>query len=178
MAAADENHSSLLPGDVALASAIARATRRAVEQLHAAHPGPFCVYALATTGEALRPYLIVTPDDETRWDLPDSPFAVYGDGHLAGLEELFTERGDLFGMTPADADAEYSTRLASMESALRSLDDDGLFGTGDARRQVLLLVTTMPPDASDAAVARRLNQPGRLMTAWLEEASEGGAAAR
>lgn len=73
--------------DPALTAEIVRGTRLAVQQLHDEHPGPFCVYALATSGEALRPYLIVTPDDATRWDLPDSPFAVYGDEHLAGLEE-------------------------------------------------------------------------------------------
>jgi len=165
-------------GDAALTAAIARTTRRAVEQLHAEDDGPFCVYALATSGEALRPYLVVTPAGETRWDLPDSPFAVYGDEHLASLEDLFTARGDLFDMSPADAATEHDLRLASMESALHALDAEGLFGTGVAREQVLLLVTTMPPDETDAAFARRLNPVGPLLTAWLDEASEGGATGR
>jgi len=118
--------------DPALTAEIVHGTRLAVQQLHDEHPGPFCVYALATSGEALRPYLIVTPDDATRWDLPDSPFAVYGDEHLAGLEELFTARGDLFDMSAEQAQAEYDLRLASMEAALRALDADGLFAAGDA----------------------------------------------
>lgn len=164
--------------DPDLTAEIVRGTRLAVRQLHDAHPGPFCVYALATSGEALRPYLIVTPDDATRWDLPDSPFAVFGDEHLAGLEALFTARGDLFDMSAEEAQAEYDLRLASMESALRALDADGLFGAGDARADVLLLVTTMPPDETAAAFARRLNPVGPLLSAWLDEASEGGAGER
>lgn len=162
--------------DPALTAEIVHGTRLAVQQLHDEHPGSFCVYALATSGEALRPYLIVTPDDATRWDLPDSPFAVYGDEHLAGLEELFTARGDLFDMSAEQAQAEYDLRLASMEAALRALDADGLFGAGDARADVLLLVTTMPPDETGAETARRLNPASPLLAAWLDEAAEVGSA--
>lgn len=164
--------------DPALTAEIVHGTRLAVQQLHDEHPGPFCVYALATSGEALRPYLIVTPDDATRWDLPDSPFAVYGDEHLAGLEELFTARGDLFDMSAEQAQAEYDLRLASMEAALRALDADGLFGVGDARADVLLLVTTMPPDETGVESARRLNPASPLLASWLDEAAEVGSAER
>ena len=164
--------------DPALTAEIVHGTRLAVQQLHDEHPGPFCVYALATSGEALRPYLIVTPDDATRWDLPDSPFAVYGDEHLAGLEELFTARGDLFDMSAEQAQAEYDLRLASMEAALRALDAGGLFGAGDARADVLLLVTTMPPDETGVESARRLNPASPLLASWLDEAAEVGSAER
>ena len=160
-------------GDPALTAAISVATRRAVEQVRAEHPGPFCAFALVTTGEALRPYLTVTLDGPERWDLADSPLAIVGDEHLAAVEPLYAERGDVADRTPEAAEREYGLRLASMEAALRLLDDDGLFGTGQARERVLLLVATMPPDESDAGFARRLNPPGPLLTAWLEEASEG-----
>ncbi|UZN01631.1 DUF4303 domain-containing protein [Cellulomonas sp. S1-8] len=153
---------------------IASATRHAVEDLHAGHPGPFCVYALLTTGEALRPYLAVTLDGPERWDLPDSPFAVTGDEHLATLDTVYGRRGDLADLPPAVAETEYQVRLASMEGALRVLDGEGLFGTGAARDRVLLLVSPMPPDASDAGFARRLNASGALLDTWLAEASEGG----
>ena len=163
-------------GDPVLTAAIAVATRRAVERLRAGHPGPFCVFALVTTGEALRPYLGVTLDGPQRWDLADSPLAICGDEHLAGVEPLYAERGELHDMAPEDAEREYGLRLASMEAALRLLDGEGVFGTGQARERVLLLVATMPPDESDAGFARRLIPPGLLLTAWLEEASEGYAA--
>lgn len=159
--------------DRVLTMAIVDATRRAVEQLRAEHEGPFCVYALVTSGEALRPYLSVTLDGPDRWDLPDSPFAIYGDEHFAGLEDLYSRRGDLHRMAPDDADAEYWLRLTSMEAALRMLDAEGLFGSGRERDRTLLLVMTMPPDETDAVFARSLNPPSPLLTAWLEEASEG-----
>lgn len=159
--------------DPRLAAQIADVTRRAVEQLHAQHPGPFCLYALVTTGEALRPYLGVTLDGPERWDLPDSPFAVCGDEHLATLDGVYARLGDLADLPPADAETEYQVRLASMEAALRRLDAEGVFGTGTGRDRVLLLVTPLPPDASDARFARRLNPPGPLLDAWLEEAAEG-----
>lgn len=164
-------------GDAVLTAAIAAATRRAVEQLRAEHPGPFCTFALITTGEALRPYLGVTLDGPERWDLADSALAICGDEHLAAVEPLYAARGELRDLTEEDAEREYGIRLASMEAALRLLDGENLFGTGRARERVLLLVTTMPPDESDAGFARRLNAPGPLLTAWLEEASEGYAVA-
>lgn len=160
--------------DPDLAAQIASATRRAVEDLHAQHPGLFCVYALVTTGEALRPYLSVTLDGPDRWDLPDSPFAVAGDEHLATLDAVYALRGDLVDLPPADAEREYGIRLASVEAALRTLDEEGLFGTGAARERVLLLVTPLPPDETDAWFARRLNPRGPLLDAWLAEAAEGG----
>ncbi|MGY4644935.1 DUF4303 domain-containing protein [Cellulomonas sp. URHB0016] len=165
-------------GDPVLTAALADATRRAVGRLREEHAGPFCVFALVTTGEALRPYLSVTLDGPERWDLADSPLAIYGDEHLAGVQPLYAERGDVRDLAPQDAEREHGLRLASMEAALRLLDDEGVFGTGSARRQVLLLVATMPPDESDAGFARRLNPPGPLLTAWLGEASEGYAAGR
>ncbi|GIG39318.1 DUF4303 domain-containing protein [Cellulomonas phragmiteti] len=165
--------SAPVDGDAALTGAIAAATRAAVDGLRAAHPGPFCVVALVTTGEALRPYLSVTLDGDGRWDLADSPLAIVGDEHFAALEPLYAARGDVHALPSPDAEREYGVRLASMEAALRLLDGEGLFGVGPAREQVLLLVATMPPDESDAGFACRLNPPGPLLTAWLEEASEG-----
>ena len=146
-------------------------------QLHSQTSGPFCVYALLTSGEALRPYLSVTLHGPGRWDLADSPFAIVGDEHFAPLGRIYAERGDLSGMAPEDADAEYWRRLASMEAALHALDEEGLFGAGADRAEKLLLVSPMPPDESDAGFACRLNPPSGLLDAWLEEAAEGHPAA-
>jgi hypothetical protein len=159
--------------DPVLTAAIADATRAAVAQLHVEHPGPFCAYALVTTGEALRPYLIVTPDGPERWDLADSPYAITGDEHFAHVAALYAARGDLADLPVEEAPAEYDRRLASMEAAWCVLDAEGLFGAGAARAATLLLVATMPPDESDAGFARRLNPPGPLLDAWLAEAAEG-----
>ncbi|MBY0688266.1 DUF4303 domain-containing protein [Microbacterium marinilacus] len=159
--------------DPALTASIADATRKAITRLRSQASGPFCVYALLTSGEALRPYLSVTLHGPGRWDLADSPFALAGDEFFAPLAQVYDARGDLFDMAPADADAEYWRRLASMEAALHALDDEGFFGVGAERAQTLLLVSPMPPDHSDAGFARRLNPPGELLSAWLDEAAEG-----
>lgn len=156
-----------------LVDAIAEAARRAIVELRTEHPEEFCVYALVTVGEALRPYLTVTVQGDGRWDLADSPYAMAGDARLARTAPLFEARGELDTMDAETADREYGARLASMEEALRRLDDGGLFGAGAERGRVLLLVATMPPDETDAGFARRLNPPGPLLDAWLAEAAEG-----
>lgn len=165
---------SAAPGepDPALTEVIADAARKAITQLRSQASGPFCVYALLTSGEALRPYLSVTRHGPGRWDLADSPLAVVGDEFFAPLGRAYAERGDLRAMAPSAADAEYWRRLASMEAALRTLDEEGMFSTGVDRAQTLLLVSPMPPDGSDAGFARRLNPPSELLQAWLEEAAE------
>lgn len=157
----------------ALVEAVTEATAEAIELLRAQHPEDFCVYALVTSGEGFRPYLTATVRGEAQWDLADSPYAIVEDDILARTDPAFTARGLLRDMPREAAEAEFWRRLASMEEALRRLDGQGLFGRGEERSRVLLLVATMPPDTSDAAFARRLNPPGPLLDAWLREAAEG-----
>ena len=159
--------------DPDLTAAIKAATRSAIERLRSEEVGPFCLYALVTSGEALRPYLSITLDDSDRWNPSEGPFDVYGDEFFAPLKSIYDERGDIFDMAPDAGEAEYRVRLLSMEAALRELDESGLFGSGAEREKVLLLVTAMPPDETDAEFAQRLNPDGPLLTAWLQEASEG-----
>lgn len=158
--------------DLTLARIVAEATRAALAELAPSVREQLCAVALVTSGEALRPSLTVTVHGEDRWDLADSEQALPGDEHLAAITETWDARGFLSELDPADAEAEYVTRLATLEEALRLLDIDGAFGRGKARGRVLLLVATMPPDESDAGYARRLNPPGPLLEDWLEEAAE------
>lgn len=157
----------------ALVEAVTEATAEAIELLRAQHPEDFCVYALVTSGEGFRPYLTATVRGEAQWDLADSPYAIVEDEILARAEPAFMARGDLYDMTDDAAEEEFSRRMASMEEALRRLDNQGLFGRGEERARVLLLVVTMPPDPSEAEIGRRLNPPGPLLDAWLREAAEG-----
>ncbi|ROR93499.1 uncharacterized protein DUF4303 [Salana multivorans] len=158
--------------DARLAALVADATRAALAELPADVRAAPCAVALVTTGEGLRPYLSVTLDDDGRWDVGAGPYAVVGDAHLAAVADAWDARGHLMELDAAAADAELTTRLATMEQALRLLDVQGAFGAGDARRRTLLLVATMPPEATDAGFARRLNPAGRLLDRWLVEASE------
>ncbi|SDP08754.1 DUF4303 domain-containing protein [Lentzea jiangxiensis] len=54
-----------------------------------------------------------------------------------------------------------------METALRRLDGEGLFGVGEARAGVLVLVEVVPGGEENAPAARRLNPPGPALDAWL-----------
>lgn len=152
---------------------VAAATDEAIRRLRSEHPVDFCVFALVTSGEAYRPYLTATVHGESRWDLADSPYVLFADEVMARTEAAFNARGQLSDMDPSQAEEEYWRRLASMEAALRRLDEAGLFGTDAERAHALLLVATMPPDESDAGFARRLNPDGPLLDAWLAEAAEG-----
>lgn len=156
-----------------LVDAVAKATEEAIRELHRDHTEDFCVYALVTSGEGYRPYLAATVHGPSRWDLAEGPYDIVGDEVMARAEPAFSARGELHEMSDTDADTEFWLRLTSMEEALRRLDDGGLFGREEARSRVLLLVATMPPDESDASFARRLNPPGPLLDAWLNEAAEG-----
>ncbi|WP_454294824.1 DUF4303 domain-containing protein [Salana multivorans] len=158
--------------DAALAHIVAGATRAALTELAPSVRERLCAVALVTSGEALRPYLTVTAHGEDRWDLAGSEHALTGDEHLAAIGEVWDARGYLSEMGPAEAEAEYVTRLATLEEALRLLDVDGELGRDEARGRVLLLVATMPPDETDAGYARRLNPPGPLLDDWLDEAGE------
>lgn len=160
--------------DPGLTAVITQACRPAITELRAQHQQErFCVYALVTVGEGLRPYLAATVHGDGRWDLADSPYASVGETWLSQTEPAFRERGSIDDMTPLQWHTELNTRLASMEAALRTLDEEGLFGRGPERLEALLLVALMPPDESDAGFARRLNPPGPLLDAWLAEAAEG-----
>lgn len=165
--------------DPALTRVIAEATRSAVADLRERHPEDFHAFALLTTGEALPPYLAAASAEGTaragahRWGLPDSPYAVWGyEEHFGEVVRAFGARGDLFALADERAvDAEYATRLASMEEALRLLDAEGFFGAGAERLGVLLLAGTLPPDEGDAGAVRRLNPAGPLRDSWLREES-------
>lgn len=156
-----------------LAEAVHKAAGQAIRMLYAEHPEDFCLFALVTSGEGYRPYLAATVHGDDRWDFTLGPYDFVFDDILAQTEEDFAARGELHLMNAADAALEHERRLASLEEALRRIDADGLFGTGDDRARVLLLVATMPPDDSDAGFARRLNPRGPLLDTWLDEAAEG-----
>ena len=86
-------------GAPALVKVVSDATRHAVTRFHAERDDygeTFCVYALVTSGEGMRPYLTVTVDGPDRWNLADSPYAIVGDDWLAQTESAFSARGDLF----------------------------------------------------------------------------------
>ena len=155
-----------------LAAVLAQAVRHALQELPGQTFEHLCCLALATSGEALRPYLCLSLHGEEQWDLAGSRYAVFADQYFQDIENAWDAQGSLWDMPPVQAEAEYLDRLATMEEALRILDAEGVFGTGAQRAGRLLLVASMPPDETDTGYARRLNPPGPLLGQWLDEAAE------
>lgn len=160
--------------DPQLTAAIAEATRCAVTTLQQAHGSDFCQYCLCTTGEALRPYLSATKPGMEWWDLFDSPYALWGEEYMSKLHDVFDARCNPRSLD-ADCDAycdECDTRYCSMEEALKQLDEEGLFGTGEERKKTLIAVVVVPPDATNTERMIRLNPPSELLERWLDECDE------
>lgn len=168
-----------------LADAITEATRAAVTALFSEHPGTYYYLALITTGEAHAPFLTAwshealaaaAESEEDRemikWSYADSPIDIYGEEHFDRVRELFDRRPQIGDdMSDDDWAAEHDLRLSAMETALRRLDDEGLFDEGERRLGLVVNVEVMPPDPTNTERARRLNPPAAL-TRWLEEVAE------
>ena len=65
-------------------------------------------------------------------------------------------------------DAEWKIRVASMEESLKRLDQTEFFGTGDARKSVVVNVEVVPPDIGGYYSALRLNPKSSLLSDYLE----------
>ena len=66
---------------------------------------------------------------------------------------------------------EYEFRMDSMEKVMADLDKEGVFGSGEKRKRIVVAAEVMPPDDSNTARVLRLNAREDL-TEWLEEAAE------
>lgn len=175
------------PSHAEFVGAIARAAGSAFTELFESVDEDFYYCTLTTTGEGLRPAATAwswqaldraaaagdQPEHERqllKWSYADSPYSLIGEEYLAPLAELFARRPQPRDLDGALAEADY--RVGAMEEAMQQLVDDGTFGAGQARRNVLVLVEVMPPDSSNTERAVRLNPAGPLLEAWLDEAAE------
>jgi hypothetical protein len=176
----------MVPTESDLADAVYRAARAAVSDLFREHPDHHFYYcSLVTTGEAFGPALSAwsaealaaavkasgADAEMLKWSYADSPFCSFGEQHFQPMRALFDARPQVFDLPGDDGDAEYLLRLRAMESAMSRLDDEGLFGSGDQRLDIVINVEVMPPDTTNTERALRLNPP-RALTTWLEEAAE------
>jgi hypothetical protein len=109
------------------------------------------------------------------WGYANSPYLDFGEEHFDLVMAAFLDRDRAFA-APVEDDAwdrEYELRLAAMEGAMRTLDLEGVFGTGETRDDLVVLVEVVPPDWTNTARAYRLNpKEGHRFRAWLEEAAE------
>lgn len=110
-----------------------------------------------------------TPEDilrkELKWSWADSPYCVYGEPYFAEVKKL-TEQRDMI-----DFMQDYEFRMDSMEKVMAKLDREGIFGSGERRKRIVVAAEVMPPEAENTERVLRLNARENIKE-WLEEAAE------
>ena len=107
-----------------------------------------------------------------KWSYADSPYFAYGEEYFSEVSKLFLE--NIERMEDMDEDTyeqEFDLLLHIMECVMAELDEEGLFGSGEQRKKIVVNAEVMPPDYTNTERALRLNPPEAL-TDWLEECAE------
>ena len=174
-----------------LETILAVAARQAFTELFATHLERFYYCSLITSGDATRPATaawslealaraidtgeIDRPGgSRLEWGPQYSPYLDFGVEHFDEVTATFAARDQAIAGADDDAwEQEYGLRLGAMEGAMRTLDREGVFGTGASRADMVVLVEVLPPDWTNAERARRLNpRSGPQLHAWLDENAE------
>ena len=66
---------------------------------------------------------------------------------------------------------DYEFRMDSMEKVMAKLDREGIFGSGERRKRIVVAAEVMPPEAENTERVLRLNARENIKE-WLEEAAE------
>lgn len=147
---------------------------------------PLCPYVSACSHESYRRLLESGGNDEgeeederneenedwLKWDFCDSEYCVYGyDEFFGDAERLLAKRAEKMNDDELYGD-EWETRLASMEEALRRLDNEGFFGTGEERKKVIINVECAPPSGFERERALCLNPESELLCEYLQFCEE------
>ena len=172
------------PSEEELIDVIETAAESAITALFREHPEHFYYCSLITTGEAHPPTLTAWSEEaldrevakgrsreELRWSYVDSPYFCYGEEFFGEARRLFTERPPMDSASVDRWNEEYNFRLRCMEEAMKILDNKGLFGEGEKRKNIIINVEVMPPDYTNTERARRLN-PSESLTEWLATVAE------
>lgn len=170
--------------DEKLIEVLKKAFQNAVTSLRAQYNENFYYFAFVFD-EGLHPYISawsyeayeksvienqINEEDKIwwKWDYADSPYAVYGyDKFFLEASKLLDERADKLSADDL-YDIEWNVRISSMEEVLRRLDEDGFFGVGEIRKNVIINVEVAPPDCNEYKRAIRLNPQTTLLCEYLE----------
>ena len=109
-----------------------------------------------------------------KWSFADSPYCIYGEQYFSEVEKMIASRDlDENGerLTGDRFMKEYDIRMNSMEEVMASLDKEGIFGSGERRKNMVVLAEVRPPDYTNTERALRLNSREALKE-WLEEVAE------
>jgi hypothetical protein len=158
------------------------AAKMAFLDLFKVHPGTYYYCSLVTYGLADGPALSAWSYEALaecvarsenpgqaivwlKWSYADSPYFCFRDDLFEPIRQAFEARG---GLGSDNWQEEYNTRMRIMESAMRLADQDGVFGTSEARSKLVVAVEVMPPDWTNTERVKRLNPP-EAVAIWLSE---------
>lgn len=145
----------------------------------------YCV--LLTTGEGLAPIISAWSWEaldrvsqkyskayaqDVKWSYADSPYYAFGyDEYFGDVKQLFEHRITIDKLNNEAWGKELDFRLMAMMKAMSILDKEGLFTQNQSRKNVLINVELMPPDASNTQRALELNNAEDIED-YLHEAAE------
>lgn len=169
-----------------LTAAITKATRMAFQKLFS-NGEHFYYCALLTTGEGLAPIISAwswevldrvsqkyskTYAQDVKWSYADSPYYAFGDNeYFDAVKQLFEHRTNIDNLNDEAWEKELDFRIMAMVEAMSILDSEGLFAQNQSRKNILINVELMPPDASNTQRALELNNPEDIED-YLQEAAE------
>lgn len=165
-----------------------KATKTAFTELFKEHEEFFYYCTLVTTGEGNCPYISAwswqalknfkdqehIPDTEIidyKWSYADSPYCAYGWEYFKEVEEYVVANKPKNIDDAEDWFSWESALLATMETVMSTLDEQGVFGMGARRKSMLVNAEIMPPDYTNTIRALRLNRKEDIHI-WLREAAE------
>ncbi|MCL1917139.1 MAG: DUF4303 domain-containing protein [Peptococcaceae bacterium] len=139
-----------------------------------AHPPTISAWSWeALDREAQRQNLSQDDKECLKWSYSESPYFCHGEDTFNTVRRIFYERPSIDDLTDADWVNEYDIRLKAMELAMKKLDGDKIFELNQPRNQVVINAEVMPPDGTNTARAKRLNNSkSKAMKMWLREAAE------
>lgn len=175
--------------DTLLYEKLLKAARQAFEKLFREHEESFYYCTLITTGEGNCPYISAwswealkdyleqneIPEEEEldyKWSYADSPYCVYGWDYFKEVESYVNRHKPGYEVDMDTWEAWVENVLDTMEQVMRTLDEQGIFGTGEKRRNMMVNAEVTPPDHTNTWRALRLNGQVDIQE-WLEEAAEG-----
>lgn len=173
------------PSSEELKTAAKHAVRKTFLSLKEEHPERFYFLVLTTCGKAPPPSFSAwshealareaarQPEGDgdfyIKWSYGESPYFCYHEENFAELSRLFYLRPTMdTAMSEGAWLEEYQFRIDALVLALSELDDEGLFGVGEQRHQIVINVEVMPPDDTNTENAILLNPPESLV-AYLSE---------
>ncbi len=121
-------------------------------------------------------YRISTDEGEQEdicWSYADSPYCCWKQERFENVNKLLLSRKSIWDLDSEEFKTEYNLRFEAMETAMKCLDQEGIFGINQKRTDVVVLVEVMPPDFTNTERAYRMNCVNSpIFLKWLKEAAE------